>query len=193
MSQWSVVLLAAIAAGIGAWAPEASAQKRPPAPETFTSPLSVRTESGATAARIDIVIDRYTPDGEQKTMSEALRLGGYPGFLQALRKAPAVGRLTIGADTFTLRWARAQPTPMGRAISLVTDVPVYFVGGGRTTSKPRDGFEIAIVQLAVDEFGFGTGTMAAAARVKPDGSGGVAMEDYAEKPISLTYVRKGTP
>jgi hypothetical protein len=46
------------------------------------------------------------------------------------------------------------------------------------------------VQLAVDEFGLGTGTMAAAARVKPDGAGGVVMEDYAEEPIRLTFVHR---
>ena len=70
----------------------------------------------------------------------------------------------------------------------MTDTPLYFVGGGRTDAKPRAGFELAILQLAVDEFGLGTGTMAAAARIKPDGQGGVVMEDYAEEPIRLTGV-----
>jgi hypothetical protein len=46
------------------------------------------------------------------------------------------------------------------------------------------------VQLTVDEFGLGTGTMAAAAKVKPDGQGGVVLEDYAEEPIKLTYVHR---
>jgi hypothetical protein len=32
--------------------------------------------------------------------------------------------------------------------------------------------------------------MAAAARVKPDGKGGVVLEDYAEEPIQLTFVRR---
>ena len=70
------------------------------------------------------------------------------------------------------------------------DAPVYFIGGGRADPKPRTGFELAVVQLALDEFGVGLGSMAAAARVKPDGEGGVVLEDYAEKPIRLTLVRR---
>ena len=36
----------------------------------------------------------------------------------------------------------------------------------------------------------GSGTMAAAAKVKPDGQGGVVLEDYADEPIKLTYVKR---
>ena len=46
------------------------------------------------------------------------------------------------------------------------------------------------MRLTVDEIGLGTGTMAAAARVKPDGSGGVVVEDYADEPIKLTFVTR---
>jgi hypothetical protein len=158
------------------------------APETFTSPMQARTELGAASATVRIQIDRYTPDAERTKITDALRYGGYPGFLVALRKAPAVGHVAIGDLQVPLRWAREQETPKGRAISLVTETPLYFIGSGRPEAKPRVGFEVAIVQLAVDEFGLGTGTMAAAARIKSDGEGGVVMEDYAEEPIRLTSV-----
>ena len=87
-----------------------------------------------------------------------------------------------------LRWAREEPSGKGRSISLVTEKPVYFVGGGSANAKPRQGFELAVLQLTVDDYGLGMGTMAAAARVKPDGSGGVVLEDYAEEPIRLTSI-----
>jgi hypothetical protein len=67
---------------------------------------------------------------------------------------------------------------------------VYFVGGGRADPKPREGFELAVVRLAVDEIGLGTGTLAAAARVRLDGAGGVTVEDYADEPIRLTFVSR---
>jgi hypothetical protein len=70
----------------------------------------------------------------------------------------------------------------------VTERPVYFVGGGSADAKPRQGFDLAVLQLTVDDYGLGMGTMAAAARVKPDGSGGVVLEDYAEEPIKLSSV-----
>ena len=185
----TMLVCAAVAAAAGALSADAGQRRRAQtAPETFTSPMQARTEIAAASATIRIQIDRYTPEAERKKITDALRLGGYPGFLEALRKAPAVGHAAIGELQVPLRWAREQETPKGRAISVVTETPLYFVGGGAANAKPRAGFEVAIVQLAVDEFGLGTGTMAAAARIKSDGEGGVVMEDYAEEPIRLTSV-----
>jgi hypothetical protein len=169
-----------------------SAQRTKPytAPETFSTQLQARTEIAGAAASVRIHINRYTTDADRKTITSALTQGSYPDFLAALRKAPEVGHLELGAEKFSVRWAREQPTGKGRSITVVTDKPIYFLGGGRADAKPRAGFELGIVQLSVDELGLGTGTMAAAARIKPDGQGGVVMEDYAEQPIKLTYVRR---
>ena len=49
------------------------------------------------------------------------------------------------------------------------------------------------MRLTVDEIGLGSGTMAAAARVKPDGAGGVVVEDYATETIKLTSVSRVIP
>jgi hypothetical protein len=160
------------------------------APEAFTSALQARAESGALAGNIRVQIDRYTSDVDRTKMADALKIGGYPAFVQALRKAPAVGYIEIAKQRFTIRWARELTTEKGRTISIVTETPAYFVGGGNVDAKPREGFEVAVVQLTVDDFGLGTGTMAAAARVKPDGQGGVILEDYAAEPIKLTYVHR---
>jgi hypothetical protein len=164
--------------------------RRYTAPETFTSPMQARNATGATAATIRIQIDRYSYENELKSMTDGLTHGGYPGFVTALRKASAVGYVAIGDVKVPLRWAREQATPKGRTISLVTERPVYFVGGGKAEAKPRQGFEVAVVQLTVDEFGLGSGTMAAAAKVKRDGESGVLIEDYAEEPIKLTFVSR---
>jgi hypothetical protein len=168
----------------------AAQPSRSNAPEVFTCQAQGRTEFAGAATNFEIHVDRYTAEHDRNTMTEALTRGGYPAFVAALRKAPAVGQLRFGGQSFTLRWARETRTDKGRAITVVTDTPVYFVGGGAPTAKPREGFEIAVVQIAVDEVGMGMGTMAAAARVKADGQGGVVLEDYAEQPIKLTYVRR---
>ena len=184
-------MLATAAAVVAIPTVETIQQKRGyTAPETFTSPLQARTATGASAATIRIRIDRYSYEAELKAMTDGLTHGGYPGFVQALRKAPAVGYVEIGDVKVALRWAREQVTAKGRTISLVTERPVYFLGGGKATAKPREGFELAVVQLTVDEFGLGSGTMAAAAKVKKDGEGGVLIEDYAEEPIKLTSVSR---
>ena len=187
-----MVMSAAVAAAVAAASVDAGQDRRrtQTAPEAFNSPLQAKTEQGAAAAAIHLQIDRYTPEGERKKITDALRANGYAGALAALRAAPAVGHVAIGESQVPLRWAREQTTAKGRAITLVTDAPLYFVGGGAAKAKPRDGFEVAIIQLAVDDYGLGTGTMAAAARFKSDGAGSVVVEDYAEAPIRLTSVHR---
>lgn len=171
---------------------EDSAQRSrsPTAPEAFTAQLQARTDAGALASNIRLQIDRYTPEQDRKVMTDALKHGGYAAFLAALRKAPVVGSLVLGDLKVALRWAREEKTPKGREILLVTDEPVYFVGGGRANPKPREGFELAIVRLTVDEIGLGSGSLVAAGRVKPDGTGGAVVEDYAAEPIKLTFVSR---
>jgi hypothetical protein len=160
------------------------------APEAFTSPIEVKTAVTGVATYIRIQIDRYTVETERKVMEDALAHGGYPGFLAALRQAPVAGRVELGNEKFTIRWAREQQTDRKRTITVVTDAPIYFVGGGRADAKPRTGYELSVVGLVVDEFGMGLGKMSAAARVKPDGKGGVVIDDYADEPIKLTLVRR---
>jgi hypothetical protein len=186
-----VVLLAvAVASPVQA---AQSRSKPKTAPETFTASAQVHTAAGGTGGMITIHVDRYTPENERKTMTDALKHGGYPAFLPVLRKAPDVGYVSIGDVKTVLRWAREEPTPKGRVITLVTEAPVFFVGGGRVDARSRAGFELAIVRLTVDDYGYGTGTMAGAAKVKPDGSGGVQVEDYGDQPIKLTFVRPESP
>jgi hypothetical protein len=161
------------------------------APETFRANLHVTGgNGGAAAATIVIDIKRYTPDADRTAVEMALKTGGYEGFLAALRKAPAVGTVSHGEKSWTIRWAREQDAPKGRTITVVTDQPIFFVGGGAADAKPRAGYEVALIQMQVDTIGFGDGAMAAAARVKPGGESGVQVDDYADKPIKLTTVAR---
>ena len=160
------------------------------APETFSANAQAKAGAGSVAATIQVHIQRYTPDFDRTAVETALKQGGYPGFVTALRKAPEVGSVTVGDQKFSIRWAREQKTDKGRTIVVVTDKPVFFVGGGRTQAKPREGYEVAVIQLMVDEIGLGTGSMAAAARVKPGGETGVQIDDYAEEPIKLVTVSR---
>jgi hypothetical protein len=161
----------------------------PPPAETFDLIATASAGPGAVGTLtvpIVVHIDRYTPAHARTTMTDALKYAGYPGFLNALREAPVAGSLTIGDQQWTIRWARQLPNESGRVISIVTDKPVAFVGGGKTDAKPRAGYEVAVAQFTIDRSGKGTGTMAAAARVKPGGETGVRIDDYAEKPVALT-------
>jgi hypothetical protein len=73
---------------------------------------------------------------------------------------------------------------------VVTDRPIFFVGGGAPEAKPRAGFDVAVIRMEIDHIGFGSGVMAAAARLKPAPDGGVQIDDYAEQPIKLVTVTR---
>ena len=47
-----------------------------------------------------------------------------------------------------------------------------------------------MLHFSVDEVGLGSGTMAAAARVRPGGETGVQIDDYGSEPIDLVTVSK---
>jgi hypothetical protein len=159
------------------------------APETFTAEiLALGAKGGAGSATLEINVLRYTPDADRVAVETALKSGGYPAFLTALRKAPEVGSVVFKDEKWTIRWARERPGLKGRRIVLVTDQPIHFVGGGAIKAKPRDGYDVAVIEMRVDDAGLGTGSMAAAAKVKPGGETGVMLDDYAAQPISLTKV-----
>lgn len=160
------------------------------APETFRAHAQVRGTPGAAAAAILVVIQRYTPDAERKAVEGALETGGYAAFLTALRSASDVGYVEHGTSRFTIRYARETKTGTGRTIDVVTDGPIFFLGGEAPEPKPRAGFDVAVIRMEVDPIGFGSGVMAAAARVRPAPNGGVQIDDYAEQPIKLVTVAR---
>jgi hypothetical protein len=72
----------------------------------------------------------------------------------------------------------------------VTDRPMFFVGGGQAEAVPRKGYEVAVIQIQMGAKGVGNGSMAAAARVRPDGDGGVLLDDFADVLITLTDISR---
>jgi hypothetical protein len=179
-----VIGLAVLAAATGV--PQTSANS----PETFSASTQIKTASGPISATIQIRITRYTPEFDRKALENALQHGGYGSFVNALRKAPEVGSVLAGDGQFTIRLAREHKTEKGRTIVVITDKPVFFVGGARPNAKPRAGYETALIQLQVDDAGVGTGLMAAAVRVKPGGETGVRIDNYADEPLALKVTRQ---
>ncbi len=176
--------VALVSAGVGA---QTSTLKLP---ETFMANAQLSGQDARASAIVTIHIERYSSDSERTALIETLTTGGYGGFLGAFRKVPAVGSVELNGRKVPVRWARQEPNPKGRHISIVTDGPLFFVGGGAVEQKPRAGFELAVIQMDVDPIGLGSGTMAAAAKVKLGGPTGVQVDDYGDKPITLATVRK---
>jgi len=170
-----------------------STQRKQRMPEIYNGKARVKAETatGATGdVYVNIQVDQYTPDGDIKTMQEALQSGGSDAFTQALKKAPVAGHLNIGDKKFPIRWARKQTAPRGYVISLVVDTPVYFVGAGLPGAKARAGFNLAVLQLRMDSANIGEGSIAPAAKVKPGGATGVDVEDYGSEPVKIVSLMR---
>ena len=170
--------------------PGVAQSSRDKLPESFTANAQFQGAGGAAATTVKIHIDRYTPDAERDAVLQALKQGGYQEFVTALRKAPVVGKISMGDSSFDIRWARATPGKNARSIVLVTDKPMYFIGAGNPNAKPREGYDVGVLSFDVDNVGMGfNGRMAAAAKVKP-GANGPEVADYADKMIELKTVMR---
>jgi hypothetical protein len=183
------ILLLALAVGVPVWAAAQPATQ----PEVLTGTAQIKNATGAVSGTLEVRLRRVTPEFDRKTVETALKEGGYPRFLTAIRNAPEVGQLLLGGGApFAIRYARERVDATGRRLVLVTDKPVYFVGGGRSDADiaARKGFEVAVIELRLDDKGVGTGSMAAAARVRPDGDGGVLLDDFAEQLITVSNIAR---
>ena len=154
-------------------------------PRTLVASAEVSGATSGATATITIRIERLMPDFDFKAVVDGLKFGGYPGALTALRKLPEIGYVQIGDRRTVLKYAH-QRADGKSGLVLVTDRPIFFVGGGAPDAKPKAGYELGVIELQVDAQGNGQGTMAAAARVKPGPDGGVILDDYAATPVRLS-------
>jgi hypothetical protein len=179
------LLIAVPAALMGAQAPKNTA------PESFRANGQITGAAGGVASALTIQIDSYTPDAAHTALAATLKNGGNDAFVAALKKAPAIGKLTIGSRSFTIRWARTQAVDADhRRVAAVTDQPIFFAGAGAVDAKPTAGYDLGVVEFTIDSVGLGKGTMAPAAKVKAGGPTGVEVEDYSGKRIELMTVTR---
>lgn len=161
------------------------------APESFRANGQITGATGGAASAMTIAIDKYTSDTDHTALADTLKTGGHTAFVAALKKAPALGKLTIGDRSFTIRWARTVPAGADhRRVAAVTDEPIFFAGAGAVDAKPTAGYDLGVFEFTIDAVGLGKGTMAGAAKVKAGGPTGVVVEDYSGKRIELVTVTR---
>jgi hypothetical protein len=153
-------------------------------PLALTLEARAKNETATVTSKLSIRIERLLADAPYKRVSDALRFGGYPNFLNTLRPLPVIGTITLGTRKVDLRYARESQEQGKTRLLLVADRPLFFLGS--EPSKPRAGYELTIVELFFDDKGAGTGRMAGAARVKPTPDGGVALDDFADVEVQLS-------
>ncbi len=151
----------------------------------LTRELEARVKLGDTSivSKITVGVDRLMEESRWKRVTDALKHGGYPNFVNALRMLPPVGRVQLNARRVDLRYAREEQRGEVRRLVLVADKPLFVLGDA---AKARPGFELTVIELNIDAKGAITGSMAGAARVKPSLEGDVLLEDQAEALVTLS-------
>ena len=75
---------------------------------------------------------------------DAIKFGGYPKFLSALRSLPPIGTIAFEGRTVEIRYAREEPREKGSRLVLVADRPLFFLGD---PAKARAGYELTMVEI----------------------------------------------
>jgi hypothetical protein len=179
--------ISALAFVTAGWLAAASAAAGAAGDYPLVRDFEARAKVGDTSitAKITVGVNRLMEESRWKRVTDALKHGGYPNFVNALRMLPPVGWVEINKRRVELRYAREEQRPTGRRLLVVADRPLFFLGDP-TKSKP--GFELTVVELNIDANGAITGSMAGAARVRPSGDGGVILDDYAEALVPLSSI-----
>jgi hypothetical protein len=162
----------------------------PAGPESFTADTKITTDVGVAPATLMIQLTGYTSDQDRKTMADALKYRGFIGFRPVFGKAPVVGTIQLRERKWNIRWASQQTEGENRKITLATDQAMFFVGGSRSDAKPREGYDMAVLVFSIDKAGVGSGTIALAARVRPNADGSSFILDDYSQPTELTKVTK---
>ncbi len=159
--------------------------------ETFTATATVKTAGGAAAtAPVTIVVDRKMPEAEVVRYLEAFSTGGAAGLRKALTGVAPTGSVRVaGGSPTATRLTLERPTSNGRLLTIVTDTPVVFLGGGAPGAKPREGYDFAVIDLELDGAGAGAGVFAPAAKVKVI-QGVFVVDDYSGEILNLTGVSR---
>ena len=161
------------------------------APEVFTATAAVKGAGGAAAtAPVTVTIDRKMAPSEADPLVAAFRTGGAAALRKALVGVKPTGTVQVGAGKATpSRLTIERATGGGRLLTIVTDEPLLFLGAGVPGSKPKEGFDFAVLDIQVDAKGAGSGTLAPAAKIKVN-EGAFVVEDYGGETVRLTAVKK---
>ena len=159
-------------------------------PETFTAVASVKKGAASATAPVSVTVTRYATESEITAMRKAAEAGG-----TALRTALAAlgdaGYIQLGEARTPIKFAAERSTGAGRLTTVLTAEPMLFMGAGLPTAKPKEGFEVAVAMLDLDQSG-GKGELAPAAKVGIDKGGAFVIQDYGATVMWLSGLARST-
>jgi hypothetical protein len=147
--------------------------------------------NGRGTSQIEIVVNRWSTEGERNRLLEVLFDKGQDKLLETLQDAPKVGYVrspsSVGWD---LHYAQHTPLPEGgERVIVATDRPLSFseeANQARTVDYP-----FTVIQLNLNRDGEGEGTMSIAAKLTADKeTKTIVLENFGIQPVQLLAVKR---
>ena len=162
------------------------------APERFVaSAVNIATPGPAAAGFVDIVVERWSSDGERDRLIAALKAGGQEKLLSDLQSLPRVGYFrTPNSVGYDLKFARKEKLDEGgEQIVIATDRYISF---WEARNRPRTvEYPFTLIEIRLGPDGVGEGRMSIATKVSYyESTNRIALENYASQPVMLTKVRR---
>jgi hypothetical protein len=159
------------------------------APITFTATAAVSSPDTKASRPVTIHVERFNTEAERDTVVKAVGANDNAATVKALAALPTVGYISLGDKRTPLKYAYERSTGHGRLVTVVTAQPVFFVGGAEPTAKPKQGYNLALALLVLDETDAGEGELAPAVRITVD-KGAVVTEDYGVEKVRLVKIAR---
>jgi hypothetical protein len=185
------ILSASLLFAHSASAQTATANPNSELPQTYGA--TAFGQAGSLAGKsfgVTIYVTAWTADQEIHDFATVLKSSGPNGLVSALGKSKEVGRLSpTGFVGSSFHIARLKAGQGGETrIIMVTDRPIAF-GEAYNSTRSRD-YQFGIVALNLDKDGNGTGTLAPMCKIKFNKKDELEIENYGQKPLRLTNVRR---
>ena len=179
-------VLAALLPALMFWSAATLAQGTP---ETFAATATVKRAGASVSAPVSVTITRYSSDAERDAVMAAVRAGGSGALHRALGSAKDAGFIQLGDRRTVIKFVGQRPMPSGRLVTIVTAEPILYIGAGLPEAPPRDGFDVGVAMLELND-GKVSGELVPAAKVGVDPKGALLIDDYGATVVWLTGVAK---
>ena len=161
-------------------------------PERFTAvAVNMGTPGRAGASRVDIVVEKWSPNAERDRLLNTLFEKGPEKLLDTLQDLPRVGYFrTPNSIGYDIRFSQRTALPdHSERVVLVTDRYINF---WEATNHPRRfDYPFTVIELHIDGDGKGEGKMSIATKITANkDTNTIVLENYTTQPVMLNDVRR---
>lgn len=157
------------------------------AADTFTATATVK--GTGRSAPLTITLQKFATDADREALIAALKKGGNAAARELLSKRADAGSVLLGANATPVKYAYDEHAGPHRVITIVTAVPIHFVGGDAPNAKVKVGYNLGVIQIDLSTMP-GAGAAAPAAKVAVGKEDAIIIEDYGAEEVVLSNVLK---